>query len=258
MFDALALPTPTPSGYDVAAGYVKSPGVATGWGTTAWFRASGAARYLLPIVGYEPGNTAVHDIVNELGLLHAVLPKFPAGAAIALDVEANVAAGAGPYVTDWCAVITRAGYFPLVYTSAAMRGHLPGVPLWLAQWTNTPHLLAGTYATQYASPASDPALTVDQSLVSDSLPLYDTTPGATMHKFVAIVDAPGAGYWVVADDGAVYSFGGANFHGGANGKPLAAPITGACASGDGYFLLGGDGGVFAFGDAKFAGNAIGK
>jgi hypothetical protein len=38
----------------------------------------------------------------------------------------------------------------------AIEQHYPGlvqlVDFWLADWTNAPHLLAGTVATQYASP----------------------------------------------------------------------------------------------------------
>ena len=37
----------------------------------------------------------------------------------------------------------------------------------------------------------------------------------------------GNGYWLVASDGGVFSFGDATFHGSEGGKALAAPIVGA-------------------------------
>jgi hypothetical protein len=36
----------------------------------------------------------------------------------------------------------------------------------------------------------------------------------------------GAGYWLVASDGGVFSFGDSAFHGSMGGKPLNAPIVG--------------------------------
>lgn len=70
----------------------------------------------------------------------------------------------------------------------------------------------------------------------------------------------GAGYWVVAQDGGVFTYGAAHFYGSMGGKPLNAPIVGSAAhpSSDGYWLCGADGGVFAFGAAEFHGAMAGK
>jgi hypothetical protein len=78
------------------------------------------------------------------------------------------------------------------------------------------------------------------------------------------------GYWLVASDGGIFSFGDANFFGSlpgegfapagsSNGKQLNAPIVGLVPSvdGNGYFMVGADGGVFTFGDAKFEGSCPG-
>jgi hypothetical protein len=66
---------------------------------------------------------------------------------------------------------------------------------------------------------------------------------------------PGSGYWLVAGDGGVFSFGDARFFGSMGGQPLNAPMVGMTAtpSGAGYWLVAGDGGVFSFGDARFQG-----
>ena len=64
------------------------------------------------------------------------------------------------------------------------------------------------------------------------------------------------GYWLVAADGGVFSYGGAPFAGSAGAIRLAAPIVGMAATptGRGYWLVAADGGVFTYGDAVFAGS----
>jgi hypothetical protein len=56
----------------------------------------------------------------------------------------------------------------------------------------------------------------------------------------------GGGYWLVASDGGVFTFGDAKFYGSTGGLHLSAPIVGMAAlpSGGGYWLTAGDGGVF--------------
>ncbi len=83
---------------------------------------------------------------------------------------------------------------------------------------------------------------------------------ASTHPIVGIVTTPtGHGYWLVASDGGVFTFGDAKFYGSTGGRALDAPIVGIAAtpSGHGYWLAGVDGGVFTFGDAKFYGSARG-
>jgi hypothetical protein len=71
--------------------------------------------------------------------------------------------------------------------------------------------------------------------------------------------ARGQGYWLVASDGGVFSYGSALFFGSTGGLVLAQPIVGITASPDegGYTMAGADGGVFAFGDADFNGSVGG-
>ena len=73
----------------------------------------------------------------------------------------------------------------------------------------------------------------------------------------AIVSTPdGKGYWLVATDGGVFSFGDARFYGSMGGQPLNAPVVGLTptADGKGYWEVATDGGIFAFGDAQFYGS----
>ena len=64
------------------------------------------------------------------------------------------------------------------------------------------------------------------------------------------------GYWEVASDGGIFSFGGARFYGSTGSLTLNRPIVGMTATPDdkGYWLVASDGGVFAFGDAGYYGS----
>jgi hypothetical protein len=76
----------------------------------------------------------------------------------------------------------------------------------------------------------------------------------------------GHGYWLVASDGGVFSFGDAQFFGSTGAQRLNAPVVAlapvvgmaSTASGRGYWLVGSDGGVFAYGDAPFLGSMGGQ
>ena len=76
----------------------------------------------------------------------------------------------------------------------------------------------------------------------------------------------GNGYWLVASDGGIFSFGDSTFYGSLPGlgfhpagsrlpHSLNAPIVGMVPTftGHGYFMVASDGGVFAFGDAQLRG-----
>jgi hypothetical protein len=67
------------------------------------------------------------------------------------------------------------------------------------------------------------------------------------------------GYWQVASDGGIFSFGDAGYHGSAGGAPLNRPIVlmEAAPDGGGYWLVASDGGIFSFGDGGFFGSAGG-
>jgi hypothetical protein len=70
----------------------------------------------------------------------------------------------------------------------------------------------------------------------------------------------GKGYWLVASDGGIFSFGDAVFHGSMGGKHLNAPVVAMAATSDslGYWFVASDGGIFSFGDAGFHGSMAGS
>ena len=59
----------------------------------------------------------------------------------------------------------------------------------------------------------------------------------------------GDGYWLVASDGGIFSFGDAAFHGSTGAIRLTKPVVGMAATpdGNGYWLVASDGGIFSFG-----------
>ncbi len=94
--------------------------------------------------------------------------------------------------------------------------------------------------------------------VTAFLPL--ATPGAPMAQAADAKAAAAKGYWMVASDGGVFSFGDAKFYGSTGDIKLNQPIVGMTANpnGNGYWFVASDGGVFSFGDAKFFGSMGGK
>jgi len=76
----------------------------------------------------------------------------------------------------------------------------------------------------------------------------------------AAVAPAGNGYWLVAGDGGVFTFGAVGFYGSTGGQTLNQPVVGmsSTASGGGYWLVAADGGIFSFGDAGFYGSLGGQ
>lgn len=69
-----------------------------------------------------------------------------------------------------------------------------------------------------------------------------------------------AGYWEVASNGAIYSFGSAGFYGSLPGLKISvSDVTDIAPSADGggYHLLSSDGGIFSFGDTGYHGSLPG-
>jgi hypothetical protein len=69
----------------------------------------------------------------------------------------------------------------------------------------------------------------------------------------------GGGYWMVAGDGGVFSYGDAPFYGSMGGQQLNMPIVGMASDGStgGYWMVASDGGIFSF-NAPFHGSMGGQ
>ena len=117
--------------------------------------------------------------------------------------------------------------------------------------------LGGFYgrATDQASATASPA--PNSVTAHGGAPTFAAGGMDLAQPLVGIAPTPsGAGYWLVAADGGVFSFGDAVFRGSVGGMRLNQPVVGMAAtpSGAGYWLVAADGGVFSFGDAVFRGS----
>ena len=67
----------------------------------------------------------------------------------------------------------------------------------------------------------------------------------------------GKGYWLVASDGGIFTFGDAHFYGSTGSHARSTNRSSAwppTPNGRGYWLVASDGGIFSFGDARFYGS----
>jgi len=99
-------------------------------------------------------------------------------------------------------------------------------------------------------------------------PFYGSTGAIGLNSpIVGIAATPwGRGYWLVAADGGVFTFGDAGFYGSTGGTRLARPIVAMAPTPpraimtpypQGYWLVASDGRIFTFGDAGYYGAAVG-
>ncbi len=97
---------------------------------------------------------------------------------------------------------------------------------------------------------------------SGSVYAFGTTdygsPGGPLNQPIvgAVPSSDRGGYWLVASDGGVFTYGDTRFFGSTGNIRLNKPIVGLAATpdGHGYWLVASDGGVFTFGDATFYGS----
>lgn len=83
-----------------------------------------------------------------------------------------------------------------------------------------------------------------------------TPPSTTTTTTPPLPPAVGQGYWLVASDGGIFSFGNARFWGSTGAIRLNQPIVGMATTPDGfgYWMVASDGGIFSFGNAAFFGS----
>jgi Glycosyl hydrolases family 43 len=86
---------------------------------------------------------------------------------------------------------------------------------------------------------------------------FGAAAGGLNKPIVGMASTPdGKGYWLVASDGGIFSYGDAAFFGSTGGIKLNKPIVGMASTpdGKGYWLVASDGGIFSYGDASFFGS----
>jgi hypothetical protein len=81
--------------------------------------------------------------------------------------------------------------------------------------------------------------------------------GSLNAPLVGIASTPGGrGYWLLARDGGIFTYGNARFFGSTGNLRLNKPVVGIASApkGPGYWLVASDGGIFTFGRARFYGS----
>ncbi len=123
---------------------------------------------------------------------------------------------------------------------------------------------AAGVATFSVTDTVDEVVTFTAVDTSDNVPVdgnvmitFGSAGAAQKPPVVGMATTPdGKGYWLVADDGGIFSYGDAHLYGSASALPLNNPIVGMASTpdGKGYWLVASDGGIFGFGDAGFHGS----
>ena len=125
-----------------------------------------------------------------------------------------------------------------------------------------PSLLTGSVPIPAGYAPSSATVTIYEPNVWGSVFPGNSTNSAFSNDLTASgsVGITKVGYWEVASDGGIFSYGTANYYGSMGGKHLRAPIVGMAATpdGGGYWEVASDGGVFAFGDAQYYGSMAGR
>ncbi|MGA2838437.1 MAG: hypothetical protein ABSF84_17780, partial [Acidimicrobiales bacterium] len=128
--------------------------------------------------------------------------------------------------------------------------------LWVANGGNNT-VIAYSASQLSTSGAPTPATTVVGPATGLNRPAGIAVPPASQRATLP-------GYWEVAADGSIFSFGSRTPFGSLGGTVLNAPVVGIAPTpvagsvgGRGYWLVASDGGVFSYGDARFHGSAGG-
>jgi hypothetical protein len=89
-----------------------------------------------------------------------------------------------------------------------------------------------------------------------ALTAFTTLSTVTSRPHPAGASTPVHAYWLVATDGGIFAFGGAQFYGSTGNLVLNKPIVGMAPTADkqGYWMVASDGGIFSYGDAQFYGS----
>ena len=129
--------------------------------------------------------------------------------------------------------------------------------IWVSNQTNN-SLVSFTPAQLASTGSPVPTTTVKGAATGMNTPTGLATPQTSQRPTAS-------GYWEVASDGGIFSFGQHQFYGSMGGQRLNQPVVGMAATpvfgpkgGKGYWMVASDGGIFSFGDAQYFGSMGGQ
>jgi hypothetical protein len=222
-----------------------------------------------PVANLPAGLDAYGGYVNRSGIgvtYPGVVSKFPTAkhlsittngsAALCADVESGAMRDWTHYTYGYCSVsaanvlIARFGRpkkLWLAHYDPNLGAHICSPRCW-------PGLVTEADGTQWVDHNGQ----WDESLLKDDF--FDIAPPSTKETDVLITPTPtGNGYWICKDDGSIWSFGDAQYHGGMN-YPKNVLLPGDHPTGltshpteQGYWIVTALGGVYAYGAAAFHG-----
>jgi len=214
---------------------------------------------------YSAGSCAgapFNDVTSGSNALQAASQgRYPATANY--DVASGWGTPVGPRLL---AVLTSPPTCPVVTGVQPSRGPVAGGNT----VTVTGYNFGGASSVRFGGTPTSFSVTSGNSLVAQVPP--GPPSGATVD--VSVANSEGSspsvvgdhftyappGYWLVASDGGIFTFGHAGFAGSTGGVVLNQPVVGMAATADdgGYWLVARDGGIFSFGDASFYGSTGGR
>ncbi len=161
-----------------------------------------------------------------------------------------VVASGATYRTD---TVSASGQLQAIPTSVPS----PAVPL-VAVWQNSTDCTGSATSRNAWAVAPNGAVYGESTATGPPASNFgDPSKIALVRPVVGMSPTSNAGgYWLVAGDGGIFSYGDARFFGSTGGVKLVKPIVGMATTADsaGYWMVASDGGVFAFGDAGFYGS----
>ena len=109
-------------------------------------------------------------------------------------------------------------------------------------------------------PTATPAVTAGRALLVAMAVLAAGLTLTVAHTSPAAAYPSGPGYWLLARDGGVFTYGNSQFEGSTGSLRLNKPIVGGAPYPfyEGYWFVAADGGVFSYGSADFHGSMGGR
>ncbi len=174
---------------------------------------------------------------SGLSISPGSLPTGEVGAAYGMTMAAPGLTAPGSWSVS-------AGSLPAGLSLGRATGAIGGKPAAAGQSTFT------VTVTDGAGQTASQSYTLTVVAASPGRPGLSGTPG------IMASTPSGHGYWLVASDGGIFTYGDAHFYGSTARRHLAKPVVGMTATpdGKGYRLMEKDGGVFTYGDATFYGS----